>query len=148
VRQSETQTILDEIAGFDGRTFPSTALAAWHSVLGPYPLADALQAVREHYSTNTTRVTVAEVRSRCSHLADIRAAAERRALPAQTVPVLTERGLRARAQVLAQVRQVAGRMDREMARTMRADATSPTSADSDITAEARDQWLARLAAAS
>jgi hypothetical protein len=148
MRQSETQTVLDEIAGFDGRTFTDQALASWHSVLQSYRLADALQAVREHYSTNTTRIMPAEVRSRCIHLADIRANAERRALPPPTAPVLTDVGRRARAEVLAQIRSVAGRMDREMARPMRADTTSPTSPDSGITAEVRDQWAARLAAAS
>lgn len=148
MRQTEMQTLLDEIAGFDGRTFAEGAVKSWHSVLAPYPLDDAVRAVQEHYSTNTTRIMPAEVRSRCSHLADMRAAAEKRALPAPTVPVLTEVGRRARAETFAQIRRVAGRMDREMARTMRADTTSPTSPDSPITAEVRDQWAARLAAAS
>jgi len=148
MRLSETKTLLDEIAGFDGRTFAATAASAWHSVLGPYPLDDALRAVREHYATNTDRVMPADVRHRCLILRQLRDAEAQRALPAPTAPVLTEAGRAARAQVFAQIRQVATRMDREMARTMRADSTAPTSADSEITDDVRSQWLDRLAAAS
>lgn len=148
MRTSEARTLLDAVSGFDGRQVNDAAVTSWHSILGRYPLEDALRAVREHYATNETRVMPAHIRTRCIQLADLRAASERRALPPAAPPVLTEVGRRARAEVFAHIRTVAGRMDREMSRTMPADSTSPTSPDSDITAEVRDQWAARLAAAS
>jgi hypothetical protein len=147
MRASDVRDLLGVVSGFDGRQVNEAAVTSWHSILNTYPLDDALRAVREHYASNETRVMPAHIRSRCQHLADIRANAERRALPAPAAPILTEVGRQARAQVLAHIRQVAGRMDREMVRTMTADATSPTDPDSEITAEVRDQWLARLAAA-
>jgi hypothetical protein len=148
MRASDVRELLGVVSGFDGRQVNEAAVTSWHSILNQYPLDDALRAVREHYATNETRVMPAHIRSRCIHLADVRASAERRALPAPEVPVLTEVGRRARAEVFAHIRQVAGRMDREMSRSMLADSTSPTSPDSEITAEVRDQWAARLAAAS
>ena len=148
MRASDVRELLGVVSGFDGRQVNEAAVTSWHSILNQYPLDDALRAVREHYATNETRVMPAHIRSRCIHLADVRANAERRALPAPPAPVLTEAGRRARAEVFAQIRRVAGRMDREMARTMRADASEPTSPDSGITAEVRDQWRERLAAAS
>jgi hypothetical protein len=135
--------LLDRIAGYDGRTFASSAEESWLQLLGGYPLADCLRAVDEHYAINTDRVMPADVRSRCLTLRDLRAAAEQRALPAPTGPVLTERGLEAKREVFRLIRQVARRSEVAM-RPMRADPTNPTSADSPIDEVERQRQIRRL----
>lgn len=144
MKATEIQTLLDRIAGYDGRAFAPAAGPAWLQVLMPYPLADCERAVDEHYSINTDRVMPADIRSRCIVLRDLRAAAEQRALPPAPRPKLGPQGLAARAEVRRLVAQVAGRMDAAMREPMRADASAPTTAEGDITA-GREAQLARLA---
>lgn len=140
----EVSTMLDRIAGYDGRNFAPSAEASWYALLAQFPLADCLRAVDEHYAINTDRVMPADVRSRCFTLRDLRAAAEQRALPAPTAPVLTARGKAAKAEVFRLIRKVGERSDAAMRPPMRADPSEPTTADSPITAERRDRALRRL----
>jgi hypothetical protein len=144
VKLDEVSTLLDSIAGMDGRSFPGNAAESWYAVLRHYPLTDALRAVQEHYAVNEGRVMPAHIRTRCIQLRDLRDAQERRALPAPTRPVLTSQGLAARAEVRRLVAQVAGNMDRALREPMRADASEPTSATSEITEAERDRQLRRL----
>lgn len=140
----EIPTLLDRISGYDGRAFPAAAQESWLQILATFPLDDCLRAVDEHYSINTDRVMPADIRTRCFTLRDLRAAEERRALPAPTSPVLTERGLAAKREVFRLIRQVGERSEAAMRPPMRADPTQPTTADSPITAEGRDRALRRL----
>lgn len=144
MKDSEVATVLDAIAGFDGRAFAPAAHESWASILKPYPLDDALRAVREHYAINTDRVMPADVRGRCLQLRQLRASAEQRALPAPARPVLTERGEQAKAEVFRLIRRVASRSEAAMAPPMRADASQPTSADSPIDEVERQRQIRRL----
>ena len=141
----ETETVLNEISGYDSRTWPDSALTAWHAILGRYPLADAIQAVHEHYATHEKRIMPANVRHRCIQLADVRANAERRALEAPTRPVVTEVGKQAQREIAAIVGRVAARTDAAY-RSVPADPSAPTSPDSDVTEAARREQMARLRA--
>lgn len=142
----ETQTVLDEISGYDGRTWPDAALMAWHAILARYPLADAIQAVHEHYATNEKRIMPVNVRARCIQLRDVRGMAERRALEPPAAPVVTEVGREARRHIAAVVGRVTTRTDAAYRSMPPADPTSPTSPDSDITEAARREQMARLRA--
>lgn len=144
MKMHEVPTLLDRISGYDGRNFAPRAGEAWFQILGAYPLDDCLRAVDEHYAINGDRVMPADVRTRCITLRDLRAAGERRALPAPAAPVLTDRGREAKAEVFRLIRQVARKSEAAMAPPMRADPSQPTTADSDITAEVRDRALRRL----
>lgn len=144
MKPHEVPTLLDRISGYDGRSFAPSAGQAWFTVLGAFPLDDCLRAVDEHYAINGDRVMPADVRTRCITLRDLRAAGERRALPAPTAPVLTERGEAAKAEVFRLIRQVAQRSEAAMRPPMRADASEPTSADSGVTDIERGRQLKRL----
>lgn len=144
MKDSDVATVLDAIAGFDGRTWADAARESWGSILKPYPLADALRAVQEHYATNESRIMPAHVRARCIQLRDLRAAKEQRALPAPAVPALTDRGRAARAEVFRLIGQVARRSDAALRPPMRADASEPTSADSPIDEVERQRQIRRL----
>jgi hypothetical protein len=143
VRVNEVRTLLDRIAGYDGRTFAPSAEESWLSILAAYPIADCLRAVDDHYAINEGRVMPAHVRTRCLQLRDLRANAERRALPAPTTPVLTEVGRAARAEVFRLVGAVSRRSEQAM-RPMRADPTEPTSVDSPIDEVERQRQIRRL----
>lgn len=144
MRVNEVRTLLDRIAGYDGRTFATSAEESWLQILGGYPIADCLRAVDEHYAINEGRVMPAHVRTRCIQLRDLRGAEQRRALPAPTQPVLTERGKAARAEVYALIGQVVRKSDAALRPPMRADASEPTSPDSSVTDEVRVAALRRL----
>jgi hypothetical protein len=144
MRLTEAQTLLDEIARYDGRTWAPGSKEAWHAILSRYPLGDALQAVHEHYAQHEKRIMPANIRARCVHLADMRAAAEARALPSAE-PVVTEVGRAAQAEI----RRIVGRMTARTEaayRPDRPDVQSPTDPTSDITEATRREQMARLRA--
>lgn len=136
--------MLDRIAGYDGRNFAPSAEASWYALLASYPLADCLRAVDEHYAINTDRVMPADVRTRCLTLRALRAAAEQRALPAPTAPVLTDRGEKAKAEVFRLIRKVGERSEAAMRPPMRADSSEPISEDSTVTDMERWKQMNRL----
>lgn len=140
----EVSTLLDRISGYDGRAFPPSAQASWLQLLAAYPLADCERAVDEHYAVNDTRIMPTHIRSRCITLRDLRAAEERRALPAPSRPVLTEVGKAARAEVFRLIAAVGSRSEAAMRPPMRADASEPTSADSTIDELERRRQMRRL----
>ena len=144
MKDSEVATVLDAIAGFDGRTWADAARISWGSILKPYPLDDALRAVQEHYAVNDGRIMPAHIRARCLTLRDLRAASEQRALPAPSAPVLTARGKAAKAEVFRLIRKVGERSEAAMRPPMRADASQPTSDDSGVTDIERGRQLRRL----
>jgi hypothetical protein len=144
VKAFETQTLLDRITGYDGRTFAPSAGASWLQLLAPYPLDDCLRAVDEHYAINETRIMPAHVRTRCLTLRDLRASAEQRALGPAPAPVLTERGQAAKAEVFRLIRQVVRNSDAALRPPMRADASEPTSEHSTVTDTERVRQIRRL----
>lgn len=144
MRANEITTVLDAISGYDGRTWTPAATEAWAAVIGRYPLADAIQAVQEHYATNEKRIMPVNIRSRCIHLGENRARAER-ALEAPKAPVVTEVGHEARAEIARIVGRVTARTEAAY-RSAPADRTSPTDPASDITEAARREQMARLRA--
>jgi hypothetical protein len=145
MRLAETQTLLDEIARYDGRTWAPGSKEAWHAILGRYPVGDAIQSVHEHYAINEKRVMPANIRARCIQIRDVRDASERRALEAPTAPVVTEVGREAQREIARIVGRVAARTEAAY-RPTPPDVTSPTDPTSDITEAARREQMARLRA--
>lgn len=147
MRANEIKTVMDTIAGFDGRTWPPGSDTAWAAIVGRYPLADVIQAVREHYATNEKRIMPVNIRTRCIQLREIREAAEARALP-QAPPTVTEVGKQAQAEIARIVARVAGRTERATRSPAAPDVASPTVPDSEVTEAARREQMARLRAMS
>lgn len=145
MRANEIKTVLDAISGYDGRTWTPAAAEAWAAVIGKYPLADAVQAVQEHYATNEKRIMPVNIRSRCIQLADVRANAEKRALGPAPAPQVTEAGRQARREIAAIVGRVSARTA-EAYRAEPVDTTSPTVADAADFEAARREQMARLRA--
>lgn len=89
--------LLRTIAELDRAAFPEGAALSWQPIMDGIDFADALQAVREHYTSlgsrdasgNVRRVIPADVRSRAKAIAENRQRALRRALP-QAPPHLPE----------------------------------------------------------
>lgn len=144
MRANEIKTVLNAIAGYDGRTWPADAETAWLAIVGRYPLEDAIQAVREHYATSEKRIMPANIRTRCIQLREIREAAEARALPVAP-PQVTEVGRAAQREIAAIVGRVAGRTEAAY-RATPPDPTSPTTPTSDVTEAAKREQMARLRA--
>lgn len=145
MRLMEAQTLLDEIARYDGRAWAPGSVEAWHAILGRYPLGDAVQAVHEHYATNEKRIMPVNIRTRCIQLREIREAAEARALPVAP-PVVTDAGRAAQAEIARIVARVAGRTEAATRSMAPPDQTSPTRSDSEVTEAARREQMARLRA--
>lgn len=59
---SETARLLAAIAAFNNRTIGAADVGAWQSVLGDIELADAMEAVRRHYTESTEWLMPAHVR--------------------------------------------------------------------------------------
>jgi hypothetical protein len=60
--KSETAKLLTLIAAFDRRTIGDTDVEAWHLVLADLTAEDCAEAVRQHFTENTTWLMPAEVR--------------------------------------------------------------------------------------
>jgi len=54
--------VLTKAAAYDQRTIGEADVLAWHEILAPYDLADALEAVTRHYRDSTERVMPAQLR--------------------------------------------------------------------------------------
>lgn len=54
--------VLVKAAAFDQRTIGEADVLAWHEILAPYELADALEAVTRHYRDSTDRIMPAQLR--------------------------------------------------------------------------------------
>ena len=62
--KTETAQLLTLIAAFDRRTIGETDVEAWHLIVADLEPEDCMQAVREHYTTETRWLMPADVRSR------------------------------------------------------------------------------------
>lgn len=58
---SEVARVLAKASAFDQRTVGAADVAAWHEILHRVELADALDAVRDHYTGSTDRLMPADV---------------------------------------------------------------------------------------
>src|SRR6266498_864439 len=54
--------VLTKAAAYDQRTIGEADVLAWHEILAPYELVDALEAVTRHYRDSTERVMPAQLR--------------------------------------------------------------------------------------
>lgn len=61
MNHSETSRMLAVAAAFDRRTIGEVDVSAWAAVLGHVAYADAVEAVRRHYATETTWIMPAHV---------------------------------------------------------------------------------------
>lgn len=71
---SDIATVLAKAAAYDQRTVGKADIAAWHEILHPYELADALQAITRHYTETRERIYPNNV---ITHIRAIRAAQNR-----------------------------------------------------------------------
>jgi hypothetical protein len=89
VKLTEVEHLLATITSLDRQPFPDGAAGEWYRILGELEYRDALQAVVEHYGSGSgrlvSRIMPADVRSRALAIAEARARAARRALPAAPV---------------------------------------------------------------
>jgi hypothetical protein len=107
--------LLRTIAELDRAVFPEGAALSWQPIMDGIDYADALQAVREHYSSlgsrdasgNVRRVIPADVRSRARAIAESRLRAAQRALPVAPPHRPEDRSPEVRAAVLAARQRVA-----------------------------------------
>lgn len=72
VTPAEVARVLAKAAAFDQRTVGAADVAAWHEILAPYDLADALEAITRHYRNSTDRVMPAELRKLTNVIRDER----------------------------------------------------------------------------
>lgn len=82
---ADVAKVLAKIAAYDQRTVGQADVAAWHEILAPYPLGEALQAVMRHHRDSTERIKPAHV---VAHIRAIRteqakATSEALALPSR-----------------------------------------------------------------
>lgn len=61
MNRSETAVLLGIAAAYDQRTVGESDVMAWQELLGDVRAADAVQAVKDHYSTETRRVMPVDV---------------------------------------------------------------------------------------
>jgi hypothetical protein len=92
----QVSELLLTISSIDRKPFPETAAGVWYEILRQIHYDDAKQAVHEHYTSlgardgsgNARPILPADIRSRASAIAEVRArAAQRTALPAPRVRV-------------------------------------------------------------
>lgn len=138
MRMDEATTLLQVISSLDRKPFPDGAEVAWCLVLEQVELADALEAVKRHYSQPQARpATPGDVRALAGHERDRRGREARKALPA--APARCEdRQARVR-EISAMLAAKLGDLDRPPSRP-RPDATSPTT---DVDAGEFEQARAR-----
>lgn len=61
MNRSEVAILLGVAAAYDQRTVGEADVVAWHELLGDQSAADAVQAVKNHYATETRRVMPVDV---------------------------------------------------------------------------------------
>lgn len=145
MNRAEVTDLLTLIEGFERRAFPRGATDAWLTIFAGVEYPDAAQAVVEHFDTaEPLKVAVqpGPIKRRAVALREVRERAARRAI--EPAPVRTEPNEEYRA-ALAALAAKMGQTDRPVRRPMRADASRPTTADSEITEEVRARALRALA---
>lgn len=80
---ADVTKVLIKIAAFDQRTVSAADVTAWHEILAPYALGDALAAVTRHHRDNPDRIKPAHV---VAHVKAIRAEAARATSEALALP--------------------------------------------------------------
>lgn len=85
---ADVAKVLTKIAAYDQRTIGAGDVAAWHEILAPYPLGEALQAVTRHHRDNPDRIKPAHVVAhiKAIHAEAARATSEALALPGKYEP--------------------------------------------------------------
>jgi hypothetical protein len=105
--REEVVDVLTKCAAFDQRTVGELDVMAWHEILGRVDLADALEAVRRHYTDSSDRAMPADILKLSRIARDERTRLETRAAPLalpgrfETDDIRDERLKRGIAQVVA-----------------------------------------------
>jgi hypothetical protein len=145
MNRAEVTDLLTLIEGFERRAFPRGATDAWLTIMAGVEYPDAAQAVVEHFDTAEPlkgAVQPGPIKRRAVVIREVRERAANRAIePASRRAEPNEEYRAALAALAAKV----GQVDRPVRRPMRADATRPTAADSEITEEVRVRALRALA---
>jgi hypothetical protein len=69
---AETSMVLAKIQAFDNRTVDDATTIAWHEVLEPHTVQDALQAVTEYFRSNSTWIMPSHIVERIRMIEDSR----------------------------------------------------------------------------
>lgn len=62
MKKSETARLMAVISAVDGREINELSVEAWSRLLGDVDYLDALEAVQEHYRTESRRIWPADIR--------------------------------------------------------------------------------------
>ncbi len=76
MNKTEVAQLLTLVSMFDSRTVGVETVEAWHTILEPFKLDDAVTAVRNHFATQTTYLMPAHVVAGCKSMRGLKLASD------------------------------------------------------------------------